>query len=109
MDRSFAETMIRTLARTESEGRWKPGQEAQEAIFGIERALSIRIQAGQAALEAMNDSIMSSYGDRLMEIARADYAGCRIACPNLAEIRLLGEPNSVVVHDFSRPAIALAA
>lgn len=111
MERTFAQTMTRTLVQAEAEGRWKPCDEAREALYGVERALAVSIQTGQPALEAMNDGIMSRYGERLMEIARADYAGCRIACPNLAEIRLLGAPSTVVAHAFVpvRPAIAKAA
>ena len=111
MNRTDAQSMIRILVAAENEGRWTPRPATRQAMNGAEQALAIRIQAGQPALEAMNDALLSDYADQVLADVRADHAACRLASPNLDEIRLFGE-TSVVVHDFSRraaPALARAA
>jgi hypothetical protein len=108
MIRQDASTLATMLRRAQDEDRWHPRDDAMQALSGLERNLSISIQAGQPELEAMQASLISQSGDEVMALARADYAACRIASPSLDEMRLLGNVSNVVVHDFSRPAAAAA-
>lgn len=104
MNRTDAQTMISTLTLAEDQGRWSPRPSTRQAMNGLEQALAIRIQAGQPALEAMNESLMSTYADQVLADARADHAGCRIAAPTMDDVRLFGG-TSVVMHDFTRKAV----
>lgn len=95
-----ARTLAATMRACEDEGRWTPAPAAAGALNGLERQLSVSIQAGQPELEAMRARMISACGDALGILVRADHAACRIASPTLDELRLLGA--NVVVHDFRR-------
>ena len=72
MNRIAAQTMISALVLAEDQGRWTPRPETRSAMNGAEQALCIRIQAGQPALEAMNDGLVATYADQVMADVRAD-------------------------------------
>lgn len=63
--------MADAARRMIAQGRWSPGCEAVRPLFDLERLLSIRIQAGQPALEAMNASLVSSAMAQLIAVAAA--------------------------------------
>lgn len=97
MDRNRAQHISTVLRQAVREGRWTQSYAAQDAHNGLDQALATRIQAGQPALEAMNDGLMSTHAEQLLAIARADYAACRLAAPTLDELRLLGAAADNVV------------
>lgn len=121
--RQHAMILARTARQAVDFGRWLPSLDESNALLGLERALSISIQAGQPELEAMQDSLISGHATDLETLARAAYAAGRIADASLADEQVFGcdrnrlldvidvrQPvgDIVDVSFLRRPAVAVA-
>lgn len=71
MHRRRAAGVSAMIRRSVDAGRWIPSDTANAVLTGLERTLSIRIQAGQPALDAMQTAMISELGDTLLEQARS--------------------------------------
>lgn len=71
MHRRKAAGISAMVRRSVDAGRWTSPDDAIAVLTSLERALSIRIQAGQPALEAMQAAMIAELGDALLEHARS--------------------------------------
>lgn len=92
MTRTTAERVAMVLRRTVDEGRWSPELGDLSRLFDLERLLPIRIQAGQPALEAMNDAMIREAATDVLAAAMRAMAAGGIACPRRCEVVLCGSP-----------------
>lgn len=69
--------------------RWSPDLEAVRALFDLERFLSIRIQAGQPDLEAMNASLICAAATDLIAVVTSALAAGEIDDVTMEEADLL--------------------
>lgn len=125
--KTFNRPQAMLLARTAREAvdfsRWLPNLAESTALLGLERALSISIQAGQPALEEMQAGIISDYAAELQTLATAAYRAQRITDATMVDEQMFGGERTrlldiidvrsagqvVDVSYLRRPAAALAA
>ena len=111
MDRTQAERLARMMRLAETQGRWEPTDATGDALILLEQSLSIRIQAGQPELDAMQARLIGRYATDLTVDARADYAAGRIEHPTMLETMTLATVvGEIVAVDFrprtTQPRIA---
>ena len=90
IDRSQAMLLARTAREAVDFGRWLPNIAESTALLGLERALSISIQAGQPDLDAMQAGIISDYATELKTLATAAYGAQRISDATMVDEQMFG-------------------
>lgn len=88
--RQHANLLARTARQAVDFSRWLPNLDESNALLGLERALSVSIQAGQPELEAMQDRLILAHATDLETLAKAAYAAGRIADASLVDEQVFG-------------------
>lgn len=92
MTMQTAERIAMALRRASIDGRWKADAVGHGLLMDLERFLSIRIQAGQPALEAMNWRLIEMLAVALLDLASAAMRDGLISGPTPCDIALFGRP-----------------
>ena len=101
MPRESSDRIARALRSASDERRWTPDAAAKTRLLDLERSLSIRIQAGQPELEAMNARMVDDAAADLLVRVVADMREGRVAMPTPCEMALFGRPPAPVLSVVS--------